>query len=114
MPEHVIDQDILLDDIKEYRKILSGLVEELNDSTRNECREILNEFDVSLFEEYDYSYSGLENVQNDVSKHRNEIQKIMSRLEKQDYPESKKIYNDCLTCYIYQYYYLGNLDASGD
>jgi len=114
MPEHVMHQDVLLDDIKEYRKILSGLLEYLNDSEREECRDIRNEFDVSLLEEYDYAYAGLENVQNDVSKHRNEIERIMSELEKQDNHESKKIYQECYHCYIYQYYYLGNSDASFD
>jgi hypothetical protein len=114
MPEHVMYQDVLLDDIKEYRKILSGLLEYLNDSEREECRVIRNEFDVSLLEEYDYAYAGLENVQNDVSKHRNEIERIMSELEKQDNHESKKIYQECYHCYIYQYYYLGNSDASFD
>ena len=114
MPEHVMYQDVLLDDIKEYRKILSGLLEYLNDSEREECRDIRNEFDVSLLEEYDYAYAGLENVQNDVTEHRSEIERIMSELEKQDNHESKKIYQECYHCYIYQYYYLGNSDASFD
>jgi hypothetical protein len=114
MPEHVMHQDVLLDDIKEYRKILSGLLEYLNDSERDECKDIRNEFNVSLLEEYDYAYAGLENVQNDVTEHRNEIERIMSELEKQDNHESKKIYQECYHCYIYQYYYLGNSDASFD
>jgi len=114
MPEDVIHQDVLLDDIKEYRKILYGLVEHLHQSERNECKLILNAFDVTLFEEYEYAYSGLENVENDVTKHRGEIHKIMSELEKHDNHESKNIYNECLKCYIYQYYYLGNTDADFD
>jgi hypothetical protein len=114
MPEHVMHQDVLLDDIKEYRKILSGLLEYLNDSERDECKDIRNEFNVSLLEEYDYAYTGLENVQNDVTEHRSEIERIMSELEKQDNHESKKIYQECYHCYIYQYYYLGNTDAAFD
>ena len=114
MPEHVMHQDVLLDDIKEYRKILSGLLHYLNESEREECRNIRNGSDESLFGSYDYAYSGLENVQNDVLKHRSEIERVMGELEKQDNPESKKIYEKCYNCYIYQYYYLGNTDATFD
>ena len=114
MPEHVMQQEVLLDDIKEYRKILSGLLEYLNDSERDECKNIRNGFDESLVEDYDYAYAGLESVQNDVTKHRDEIERIMGELEKQDNPESKKIYEECYHCYLYQYYYLGNEDATFD
>ena len=30
MPDHIVQQDILLDDIKEYRKIISGLMYHLH------------------------------------------------------------------------------------
>ena len=108
MPPDVQYQDILLDDIKEYRKILSALLNDLNDSPIQECKDIRNDFDVSLLEGYDYDYAGVENVENDVKRHRNEIKRIMDNLEKQDYDYSKKVYNECFHAYIYQYYYLGN------
>ena len=111
MPDDVQYQDILMDDIKEYRKILSGLLDHLNKSEIQECRDIRNDFDVSLLEDYPYAYSGIDIIQRDVEKHRNEITRIMSELEKLDDEESKKIHNECLNCYIYQYYYLGNTSA---
>tara|TARA_Y100001970_G_C13956656_1_gene711046 strand:- start:312 stop:683 length:372 start_codon:yes stop_codon:yes gene_type:complete len=111
MPEDIQYQDILLDDIKEYRKILSALLDRLNTSPIKECKDIREDFDVSLLEEYPYAYSGTENVENDVKKHRNEIKRIMECLEKQDYEYSKEVYNECFNAYIYQYYYLGNQDC---
>lgn len=111
MPPDIQYQDILLDDIKEYRKILSALLDRLNNSPIQECKDIRNDFDRSLLDDYEYHYSGVENVENDVKKHRNEIKRIMDNLEKQDYDYSKQIYNECFNAYIYQYYYLGNQDC---
>jgi len=111
MPPDIQYQDILLDDIKEYRKILSALLNRLNDSPIQECKDIRNDFDVSLLDDYEYHYAGVENVENDVKRHRNEIKRIMDHLEKQDYDYSKQIYNECFNAYIYQYYYLGNQDC---
>ncbi len=112
MPHDVQYQDILLDYIKEYRKILSLLLDRINNSLIQECKDIKNDFDVSLLNDYEYDYAGLENVENDVKRHRNEIKRIMDHLEKQDYDYSKQIYNECFNAYIYQYYYLGNYDCS--
>lgn len=111
MPPDIQYQDILLDDIKEYRKILSVLLNDLNNSPIQDCKDIREGFDVSLLEEYPYAYSGTENVENDVKRHRNEIKRIMEKLEKQDYDYSKKVYHECFNTYIYQYYYLGNQDC---
>jgi len=111
MPPDIQYQDILLDDIKEYRKILSVLLNDLNNSPIQDCKDIREGFDVSLLEEYPYAYSGTENVENDVKRHRNEIKRIMEKLEKQDYDYSKKVYHECFNAYIYQYYYLGNQDC---
>tara|TARA_Y100000389_G_C17439980_1_gene507964 strand:+ start:358 stop:729 length:372 start_codon:yes stop_codon:yes gene_type:complete len=111
MPPDIQYQDILLDDIKEYRKILSALLESLNTSPIQECKDIREDFDLSLLEEYPYAYSGTETVENDVKKHRDEIKRIMESLEKQDYEYSKEVYNECFNAYIYQYYYLGNHDC---
>ena len=44
MPPDVQYQDILLDDIKEYRKILSVLLDRLNNSPIQECKDIRNDF----------------------------------------------------------------------
>ena len=111
MPDDVQYQDMLMDDIKEYRKILSGLLDNLNTSEIQECRDIRIDFDVSLLEDYPWAYSGVDIVCRDVEKHRNEITRIMGELEKLDDEGSKKIYKECSECYIYQYYYLGNTDA---
>jgi hypothetical protein len=110
MPPDVQYQDILLDDIKEYRTILSALLNRLSNASVKECQDIRENFDTSLLEEYDYDYAGVENVENDVKKHRNEIKRIMEKLKNQDYECSKEIYNECFNAYIYQYYYLGNHD----
>ena len=49
MPDEIVQQDIMLDDIKEYRKIISGLCSHLerNFQHSEECRTILNDFDLS-------------------------------------------------------------------
>jgi len=111
MPEDVQYQDILLDDIKEYRKILSALLNGLNNAPIQQCKDIRNDFNLSLLEDYIYDYAGVENVENDVKKHRDEIKRIMDSLEKQDYEYSKQLYSECFNAYIYQYYYLGNHDC---
>ena len=111
MPEDVQYQDILLDDIKEYRKILSALLTGLNNAPIQQCKDIRNDFNLSLLEDYLYEYAGVENVENDVKKHRDEIKRIMDSLEKQDYEYSKQLYSECFNAYIYQYYYLGNYDC---
>tara|TARA_Y100001958_G_C21241605_1_gene569497 strand:+ start:3483 stop:3836 length:354 start_codon:yes stop_codon:yes gene_type:complete len=111
MPPDVVEQDILLDDIKEYRKILSGLVRMIQESTNNNCRDVLRDFNRDLLEEYPYAYSGLDIVYRDVDNHKEQIRKIMDRLEGLDDEDSKRIFKECYECYIYQYYYLGNRDA---
>lgn len=111
MPLEVVEQDILLDDIKEYRKILSGLLTSIHQSENNNCKDVLRDFDRSLLEEYPYAYSGLDTVYRDVDKHKEQIRKMMNRLEILDDKDSKRIFKECYECYIYQYYYLGNREA---
>ena len=110
MPNDVVYQDILMDYIKEFRKILSGLLHYLNEAENNECRSIRDDFNTLLFEEYPYAYSGLDNIQSDFDTHKNEITRIMTELNKLDDEESKKIYDECYSSYIYQYYYLENIN----
>jgi hypothetical protein len=111
MPPDVIQQDILLDDIKEYRKIIFGLIEMIQTSDNNDCRNVLRDFNRDLLEEYTYAYSGLDNVDRDVDNHKEQIRKIMDRLSVLDDEDSKSIFKECYQCYIYQYYYLGNRDV---
>ena len=46
MPDHIVQQDIMLDDIKEYRKIISELMYHLHNNYDNsdECKTIYNEY----------------------------------------------------------------------
>ena len=46
MPDHIVQQDIMLDDIKEYRKIISALMYHLhtNYDSSDECKTIYNEY----------------------------------------------------------------------
>ena len=108
MPQEIVEQDILLDDIKEYRKILSGLLMSIDNAVSEECKSVLDDFNISLLPEYSYAYSGLDNILRDVDEHKEEIRKIMTGLEANDDTDSKNIYQECYECYIYQYYYLGN------
>tara|TARA_B110000046_G_C12948747_1_gene379152 strand:- start:415 stop:765 length:351 start_codon:yes stop_codon:yes gene_type:complete len=104
----IIEQDFLLDTIKEYRKILSYLLVCIRGALSNECKSVLEMFNVSLLSGYEYAYSGVENIQIDVDAYKEEIRKIMDCLENQDNGDSKNIYQECYQSYIYQYYYLEN------
>ena len=65
MEQSILDQDILLDTIKEYRKIIQGLILTLNNTDNIFCRELLNKYnnyiDINPFN-YDYSYKGIEEI----------------------------------------------------
>ena len=67
MSDDIISQDILLDDIKEYRKLISGLLYKINNKINEnyECKTILNDFknlmNIEPFN-YDYAYIGYENT----------------------------------------------------
>ena len=51
MEQSILDQDILLDTIKEYRKILEGLIEMIRESSNNDCQNVIRDFDRDLLEE---------------------------------------------------------------
>lgn len=110
MPSDIIEQDILLDDIKEYRKILEGLISMIQESSNNDCQNVLRDFDRDLLEEYSYAYSGLENVYRDVEQHKDQIRKIIDRLGVLDDEDSKNIFKTCYECHHFQYYF-GNRDV---
>lgn len=113
MPDEIVQQDIMLDDIKEYRKIISGLCSHLerNFQTSEESRTILNDFDflrmITPFN-YNYAYIGYDNIYADVQKHRKYIDEMMNRIKNAGQPECDAIYNECYSSDIYQYYVLQN------
>jgi hypothetical protein len=119
MTDDIISQDILLDDIKEYRKLINGLLYRINNkiNENDECKTILNDFknlmNIEPFN-YDYAYIGYENIMTDVKKHKKYISEIMERLKNSQDTECDNIYNECYSCYIYQYYYLGNYNYQVD
>jgi hypothetical protein len=112
MPDDIIQQDILLDDIKEFRKIISGLLYNVNlhYNKNDECDAILNDFnglpDVGPLN-YEYEYKGYDNVLSDYRKHKNYIGKIMERLKNAKNTVCDNIHNECHDSGLYQYYYLG-------
>jgi|MEHZ01.5.fsa_nt_MEHZ011463321.1_2 hypothetical protein len=105
-------QDILLDRIKSYRKVINDLLYNIyKNETNEECKSILCgewvEKIISIFEyEYDYSYKlhpgGYQLVLEDVNKHKEYISEIMARLKNAHDSDCDKIYNECLTSYIYR------------
>jgi hypothetical protein len=113
MPDDIIQQDILLDDIKEFRKIISILLYNISKhiNTNDECKTILNDFnqlsDIHVFN-YDYDYIGYDNVLSDYRKHKKYIREIMERLKNAQVTVCDDIHNECYGSDLYQYYYLGN------
>tara|TARA_B100001094_G_scaffold332794_1_gene406528 strand:- start:1633 stop:2028 length:396 start_codon:yes stop_codon:yes gene_type:complete len=107
-------QDILLDNIKEYRKIIRNIMDELNNCDNPDCKKLYRVYyyfhSISLFN-YDYSYSTLEYVQIEEQSHRNNIEILMSRLNASDDSGCKYIYNKIYHSRLYQYYYLGYIDT---
>jgi len=117
MPDHIVQQDMMLDDIKEYRKIISGLMYHLhkNYDTSDECKTIYNEYnflsEVTPFNHH-YGYIGYELIYEDTQKHRKYISEMMERIKNAGKPECDSIYNECYTSEIYQYYVLGNYNGN--
>ena len=113
IPDDIVQQDIMLDDIKEYRKIISGLMYHLHNNydSCDECKTIYNEYkflsEVTPFNHH-YSYIGYEPIYEDTQKHRKYIEEIMNRIKNAQKPECDTIYNECYSSGIYQYYVLGN------
>mgnify|MGYP001259889679 CR=1 FL=1 len=113
VPDDIIQQDILLDDIKEFRKIISGLLYKIsnNSDTNDECKTILEHFEnMKVIEpfNYEYAYIGYDNVLRDYHKHKKYIDEIMNRLKNANDTVCDDIHNECYECDLYQYYYLGN------
>lgn len=113
MPDDIIQQDILLDDIKEFRKIISVLLYKIynNNNTNDECKIILEDFDnlrnITPFN-YDYDYIGYDNILSDYNEHKKYIEGIMNRLKNANDTVCDDIHNECYDSDLYQYYYLGN------
>ena len=113
MPDHIVQQDIMLDDIKEYRKIISGLMYHLHNNydISDECKTIYKEYnflsEVTPFNHH-YGYIGYELIYEDSQKHRKYISEMMERIKNAGKPECDVIYNGCYSSGIYQYYVLGN------
>ena len=85
MPDHIVQQDIMLDDIKEYRKIISGLMYHLHknyDTSLIEYQTIYNEYsflsEVTPFNHH-YGYIGYEPIYEDTQKHRKYISEMMEK-----------------------------------
>lgn len=113
MSYDIIQQDILLDYIKEYRRITSVLLSNINKNveTNDECKTIFSEFEniaMLVESEYNYEYVGYEPIFNEYNKYRKYISEIMARLKNAGNNICDRIYNECYTSYIYHYYYLGN------
>jgi hypothetical protein len=109
MPDHIIQQDILLDDIKEYRKIIMVLLNQLNNLDEPECKNVFffsEEASASLPSDYDYEYKGIDNIIIDIKQHRLVIKIIMDRLQDSTNNNCKVIYNECYNSPLYQDYYL--------
>ena len=113
MPDDIVQQDILLDDIKEYRKIISGLMYHLqkNYDTSDECKTIYNEYiflaKITPFNHH-YGYIGYEPIYADAQKHKKYISELMNRIKNAGKTECDTIYNECYSSGIYQYYILEN------
>ena len=113
MQDYIIQQDILLDYIKEFRRIISTLLNIINNKRdeNDECKIIMNEFNDLLsikIYNYDYSYKGYNIIKNDITKHKKYISEIMGRLKDSDNHICDIIHNECFESGIFQYYYLGN------
>lgn len=111
-PDYIIQQDILLDDIKAYRNIIYVLLNKINQHCDNDdCYSIITEFNTLLnMEDYDYSYNGYDTLSNDSNKHRKYIEEIMNRLKNSQNNICDEIYNECYSSQSYQYYYMGIID----
>ena len=115
MPEHIIQQDVLLDDIKEYRKIFRILMERLNNSELNECKNIIQnsqDYINIIPDNYEYEYKGIDNILDDVDIHKRVIEKIMNELELSNNNECKEMYNTCYNTDIYQEFFLETIERS--
>ncbi len=111
IPDDIIQQDILLDDIKEFRKIIDVLLNRLNNQDNEICKYILTFCDnylTTIPYDYQYEYKGYEKIVEDINAHKDVIKKIMEKLEDADSNICREIYNECFHSYLYQYYYLGN------
>lgn len=105
----IIQQDILLDDIKEYRKIISVLLTKLNNSDDKDCKNILffsQKHVNTLPYDYEYEYKGLNFIIDDVNDHKEVIQKMMDKLQGSENNYCKELYNECYNSELYQDYYL--------
>lgn len=110
IPDDIIQQDLLLDDIKEYRKIINVLFYKIQQHLDvDDCSAIINEFenllDIEPFN-YDYEYSGYDNVLNEYHKHRKYIEEVMNRLKNSQNNICDELYNECFSSEVYRYYYL--------
>tara|TARA_Y100000817_G_scaffold238143_1_gene190148 strand:+ start:675 stop:1043 length:369 start_codon:yes stop_codon:yes gene_type:complete len=109
--DNIIQQDILLDDIKAYRNIIYVLLNKINQHDHiDDCYSIITEFNTLLNIDYDYCYNGNDFLINDSNKHRKYIEEIMNRLKNSQNNICDEIYNECYTSQPYQYYYLGIID----
>lgn len=107
MEQSILDQDILLDTIKEYRKIIQGLILTLNNTDNIFCRELLNKYnnyiDINPFN-YDYSYKGVEEIKNDMDEHIQTINTIMNDLKESNDNQCNEIYHVCFNSPIFKEY----------
>lgn len=115
MSDDIIQQDILLDDIKEYRKIIDVLINRLNNRDSDTCKHILTFCDnylTTIPEDYQYEYKGYEKIIEDINAHKEVIKKILDKLEDSGDNYCYEIHTECTQSYLYQYYYLGNYNNS--
>jgi hypothetical protein len=111
MSDNIVQQDILLNAIWGYRKVISELLYKIYGKlqTNDECKTIFGESEsivTLLQDDYDYSYIGCGPILNDAIKYKKYISEIMSRLKNAGDHCCNTIYNECLNSYIYQCYYL--------
>ncbi len=115
IPDNIIQQDILFDDIKSFRRIIQLLLFEANNNyyMNDECKTIVYDFinlnDITPLN-YNYEYKGYKYVYNDYEKHKQYITDIMNRLKNAQDTICDGIYNRCYTSRIYQQHYLENFN----
>ena len=115
IPDDIIQQDILLDDIKEFRKIIGVLINRLNNRDSDTCKHILTFCDnylTTIPGDYQYEYKGYEKIIEDINAHKEVIKKILDKLEDSGDNYCYEIHTECTQSYLYQYYYLGNYNNS--
>ena len=110
-PDDIIQQDILLDDIKEFRQSIQCFI-----TTRYQitlirmmnaklCWQHFENMKVIGPFNYEYAYIGYDNVLSDYHKYKKYIQEIMDRLKNANGTVCDDIHNECHESGLYQYYY---------